>query len=108
MAHLQHLHRSDEAAAEQDLLDGRLGVAGEQRLERSVPEQDDHRAVVDVALRQRGAGIGLGRVEDLDARGVVKPDHLASSSERYRQCTRARGIGQELVVRLVVEVNARV
>ena len=59
MAHLQHLDRRHEAAAEKDLLDRRLGVAGEQRLELAVSQEEHDRAVVDVALRQRRGRIGL-------------------------------------------------
>jgi hypothetical protein len=40
-------------AADERLLDGRLGVAGEERAESAVADEQHHGSVVDIALRKR-------------------------------------------------------
>jgi hypothetical protein len=49
---LEHLDAAQQAALQQKALDGRLRVAGQQRPECSALQQQHHRRVVDVVLRQ--------------------------------------------------------
>jgi hypothetical protein len=54
---LQQVHRL-EPPAHQRPLDRGLGIAGEQGRERAVPQEQHHRPVVDVTLRERQRRIG--------------------------------------------------
>jgi hypothetical protein len=68
MAHLQQVDGGKQPPREEACLDGRLRVAGEERGEGAVPEEQDERPVVDVAVGQRSGRILGGRVEDLEGR----------------------------------------
>lgn len=106
MADLQQVD-DRQATTDQHAFDRCLGVAGQQRREPAVPERHHHRAVVDVALRQRRRGIGVGRVEDLDRHGRVEQEPLAGPRER-RVDEVLRGIGDEPVVRRILERDSGV
>lgn len=58
MANLEQVDIRHQAAPQQQRLDRRLGVAGQQGSEAAVAEEQHHRAVVDVALRKRRRRIG--------------------------------------------------
>lgn len=100
VADLQHVDRRDEAAADEQLLDRRLRIAGEQDGEPSVAQDADQRAVVDVAVEERSRGVGIGREQDLEAgRGIEGHDVPgAGEGDPDAACV---GIGQQAVVRRV-------
>jgi hypothetical protein len=104
---LQHDDRRQQPPIDQDRFDGCLRVAGEQCSESAVPDDHDHRSVVDVALRQGRRGIGIGRVDDLDRCGRVEVEVLAGPRERDGDRRRG-GIGQQAVVGGILEGDARV
>ncbi len=90
---LQHVDRRQQPPIDQDRFDRCLRVAGQQRREPAMPEHDDHRSVVDVALRKGRRGIRIGGVDDLDRCRRVELEVLAGP----RECNRDRrfgGIGQ--------------
>jgi hypothetical protein len=72
VADLEHVHRPQHAALEQSPLDGRLGVAGQQRPEPPVLEQRHHRRVVDVVLGQRAGCVGIGWEQDGQGRAGIQ------------------------------------
>ena len=63
VADLEQIHRLEEVAGEKRGFDGCFGVASQQRGEPAELENEHDRAVVDVALRERRNGVGLGGVE---------------------------------------------
>jgi hypothetical protein len=63
---LQHIHSGQHSTLNQRRLHRCLGVAGQQRREPAVPDDQDHRSVVDVAFRQGRRGIAFSRVQDVD------------------------------------------
>lgn len=68
VADLEHVDRPEGAARNERGLDGGLGIAGEQRAEAAVTNLDHHRGVVDIAVRQRRAGVLVARIEDRERR----------------------------------------
>ena len=66
VSHLQQVDARQDAASEEGRLDRSLGVAGEQRCEPAVAQDQHDRSVVDVALGSRGRGVGRGRINDFD------------------------------------------
>lgn len=74
VADLQDLHRSQHAPLREEALDGGLRVPGQQGVERAVPQQDDDRGVVDVALGQWPRRVGGGGKQDLE-------DHPADADQ---------------------------
>jgi hypothetical protein len=58
MADLEHVDRHQQATLQQQGLDRRLGVAGQQRPKATMGEQRHHRCVVDVTLGEWRIGIG--------------------------------------------------
>jgi hypothetical protein len=78
---LEHVDRRNQAALEEQPLDGRLGVPGQQRGEAAVAQERDDRAIVDIAFGQRQARIGFGRVDDLQARGSVEVEDRAGPGQ---------------------------
>ena len=53
MPDLEDIDRRERVPSEERRLDRRLGIAGEERREATVFEEDDDRPVVDVAIRER-------------------------------------------------------
>jgi len=58
MADLQHVNRSERAASDERGLHRRLCVAGQQRAEAAVADDQHDGAVVDVVFRQRCRRVG--------------------------------------------------
>jgi hypothetical protein len=72
MPDLQHIHARQGSAEDEDPLDWRLGVSGQQRGEATVADEQDDRPVVDVALGKWRRRIGRVGVEDLDCRARIE------------------------------------
>jgi hypothetical protein len=108
VADLEHVDRRDQPALDEQPLDRRLRVAGQQRRESAVAHERDDRAIVDVAFGQRQECIGFGRVDDLEAGGCVEVEDRAGTGQSELGLGLDAGIGQELVVGMVVVADARV
>ena len=59
VANLEQVDGRQHLPTHERCLHRRLGVAGENRRESTVPNDHDNRSVVDVALGQWGRGIGF-------------------------------------------------
>jgi len=99
---LQDVDRGQHAATEEQGLDGRLGITGEQHPEGAVLEQRDDRGVVDVALGQRPGRVGIGWEEDGQARAGVEGMHLAGASQDGPCAAFRRGQREEARIGRVV------
>jgi hypothetical protein len=102
---LQDVDRRNHPTAQQELLDRRLRIAGEHRAEGPVAQYRNHRSVVDVAIGQRQAGIGVGREEHLQRRRRVEGDDLAGAGRD--QYAERPGIGQQAVVGRILVLAIR-
>ena len=112
MPDLENVDLMQLATFHHEPLDGRLGVAGEERREAAALQQHHHRCVVDVAIDERRVGIGLGGVEHAQHRGRVEAipvarSRLAETSAGLRGCggEEAR-MGRRLVGPAAVEDQA--
>lgn len=103
MSDLEQVHDRKDAASDEHCLDRRLGVAGEEGGEPTVAQDHHHRAVVDVALGERRGRIGLGGIEDLDRRRGIEREDRAGSRERAGQDRLGGSIGEQAVMRRVLE-----
>ncbi len=108
MADLEDIDRCQQPASQERLLDGPLGVTGEQRLEAAVAEEHDDGAVVDVTFRKRRRRIGIVGVEHLERGRSVEPDRLPGPGDRESDPGVPRRIGQQPLVGLVREADAGV
>jgi hypothetical protein len=102
MPDLQHIDRREQTTIDQLRLDWRLGVSRQQCRESALPDHHDHRSVIDVAFRQGGRGIGIGRVQDVDRCRLVEREMLAGTRERHGYAG-VGSIGQQAVVCRVLE-----
>ncbi|HEX7195394.1 MAG TPA: hypothetical protein VF364_01025, partial [Candidatus Limnocylindria bacterium] len=84
MPDLEQVDRRKDPSVDEDGLDRRLGIPGQQRVEPAVAEEHDQRAVVDVALRQGSRRIGVGGIQDLDGRGPIQHELLAGPCQHHR------------------------
>ncbi len=106
MTDLEHVDLRDRAAREQLGLDGRLGVAGQQRRKASVCEQQDDRAVVDVPVRQWRGRLGRAGVEHRDIGRRVERDVLSGAGDDDRRRRSVR-IGQQALEGGILVADAR-
>ena len=102
MPDLEDIDRWERVPLEERRLDRRLGVAGEERGEAAVFEEEDDRPVVDVAIRQRRRRLVGGRVENADRGRRVERDDLTGASDPQPDGVVWR-IGQQPVVRRILE-----
>lgn len=104
---LQHVHRSEQPASEQDSLDRRLGVTSQQCRETTQLQPQHDRTVIDVVLRKRRIGVGLGGIENGGdgVRAEIEP--LAGACQHDRD-SGARRIGHQAVVGRVLERDSGV
>lgn len=78
---LEHVDRPQQAALQQQLLDRCLRVAGEQRTEAAALQQQDHRAVVDVAFGQGRLRIRRIGKEHEKARPFAERNQIAGPGQ---------------------------
>ena len=81
MADLEHIHMPEQAAFEEQCLDGSLRVAREQGTEAAALQQDHHRCVVDIAIRKRREGVGVIREDHAQATVASERNDLAGPSQ---------------------------
>ena len=105
MSDLEHVDRPQNAATDERCLHRRLGVAGQQRRESGMAQYEHDRAVVDVALRQRGRCIGLRGEQDLERGRRIQRQHLAGSGEPDLDGCGGR-VGQQSVEGGILEADA--
>ena len=103
---LEHVDLRDRSAREQRALDWCLGVAGQQRREACVREQQDDRAVVDVAVRQWRGRLGCAGVEHRHIGRRVERDALSGAGDDDRRRGPVR-IGQQTLEGWILVANAR-
>ena len=87
MSDLEHVDPTQEAALQQEALDGRLCIAGQQRTETTALEQQHHRRVIDVVLRHGRSQVVRAGIEDAQAGSRSESDDVA------RACLPHHGIG---------------
>ncbi len=104
---LEQVDRPERATRDQRRLDRCLRVAGEERPERAVADLEHHRSVVDVAIGEGRARIGVAGVHDAQRGRRVERDLCARAGEHDGDAGGGR-IGQKPFVRRIVEGDAGV
>ena len=104
---LEQVDPPERPTRDQRRLDRCLRVAREERPERAMVDLEHHRSVVDVAVGEGSARIGVRRVEDAQEGRRVEGDVRACAGERDGDAGGV-GIGQEPFVRRIVEGDAGV
>jgi len=84
VTYLQDVDRPQQRTRGEELLDGRLCVAGEERGEGPELQQSDHGRVVDIALWERTGGVSAARVPDLERRALIEVQALTSARQAIR------------------------
>jgi hypothetical protein len=106
MSDLEDIDDGKDAALDQRRLDRGLGVPGEERREAFVAEHHHDRSVVDVAFRQRGGRVLIGRVQELERRRPIKRDDLARARKHDVRRRPGGRIGQEPLGSRILECDA--
>ena len=104
---LEQVDRPERPTRDQRRLDRCLGVAAEERAEGAVADLEHHRSVVDVAVGEGSARIGVGGVEDAQDGRRVEGDVGARAGQHDGDAGGGR-IGQKPPVRRIVECDAGV